>query len=479
MGGRLSRTLFPVGAIMAWSRLNEDRAAADEPWSAFLLKGLIDNANAYATDLAPGFSAVWRADRPPMWASMEAYAGGLVTFNVGQRATEVDLVLSIASHPTLVGYLKVYHPATDAFSTATIPAGATTVTVSVAFGSPQSGPQEFQLLYRSSVAEESIGHFHCFTAIGNQIAVRNDGNIFTVAANAGRQFWALQLTGSNVDDGQPIPPGGFHWYQIGRVNPILNVGGGQHADGYLITWPDVETNPPILRSTSTFIQQAPNYVQGDIFELSFLALYSVSLRVTATAGSLVPMLYAHDLAQSVSNLPRAQRLFAGSNQIQVAACPAMSQEFLGAVVTPDKPLLKIYSQEETGAVSLVVRLRAMAFEPAGGTPSLTLDLVEVAPGGFFNVIRTITIGEALIPLARPRRSFADPAFVHLALTGVNYGRGEWGLGDAALALDLDKAPLISTELNFTAERWSNGYFYAIQINTTVPIYVSAFYVGGA
>jgi len=362
-----------------WRKIDEDRAVPGEPWSAFLLKTLTDNANAYADELAPGFSAVWGYDTAPTWASLETFTGGWVVFNCGSKATEVVLTGTMEHHPTLGGYVRVFHPATGCSGDATITGGDATWTAKVIFNTPQSGPQEFQVLYKSTVAEESIGHFHCFTAIGNQISVRNDSNVFTVAANAGRQFWAIQLTGSNVDSGQPIPPGGFHWYQIGRVNPITNAGGGQHADGYLITCPDVETTPPILRTTSTFIQQAPNYVQGDIFELSWIKLRGVAFRVTANAASEVPMIYAHDLAQSVGMLPRAQRNFAGKHLIQVAASASKDAGFLGCLVTPDSPLLKVYATDAEATVTLSMRMRALTYLPTLGPPETTISAVEVRP----------------------------------------------------------------------------------------------------
>lgn len=461
-----------------WRKIDEDRARRDESWSAFLLKTLVDNANAYADELAPGFAAVWNVANPPTWASMESFAGGLVTFNVGQRALLVELVLTFQHHATLAGYLQIFHPASSSSTIVTVAAGATNATIQLAFNSPQSGVQEFQVLYKSTVAETSIGHFHCFTAIGNQISVRNDSSTFTVAAHAGRQFWAVQLAGTNVDDGNPISPGGFHWYQVGRVNELVNAGGGQHADGYLITWPDVETNPPILRSTSTFVQQAPNYVQGDIFELSWIALYSVAMRVTANGASEVPMLFAHDLAQPVSMIPSAQRNRGGNQLIQAVASASSQDAFLGALVDPSLPLVKFYSQDYRGTVSLMIRFRAMAYLPAEATPEITIDLVEVAPGGAFNFLATIPVGPVLIPLARPRRSFSDADFVHLAITGVNLGEGLWGMADAALSVDLTAPPVFTTTVTFDARKWADGYAYAIQINTTSAIYLSSLFVGG-
>lgn len=463
---------------MAWSKIDEDRAAYREAWSAFLLKGLIDNANSYATELAPGFTAVWAKGKEPTWASLAAFSGGVLTFNVGKAATSVEFVATFTHHGTIAGYLQVFHPISGAITTVSIAGGATSATISVEFNTPQSGPQEFHLLYKSGVGETSLGHFHAFTAIGNQVAVRNDDPAFTVAANAGRQFWAMQLAGTNVDAGQPIPPGGFHWYQIGRVNPILNVGGGQHADGYLITWPDVETNPPILRTTSTFVQQAGNYVQADIFPLSWIALNSVAMRVTGNAASVVPMVYAHDLAQSVSGIPRAQRLFAGNTLVQVAASASKYAGFLGCLVTPSDPLLKIYASAENETITLHLRFRAFSFVPTDAIPDLTVSVVEVTPGPNFNPLVSRPLGAMSVPLVRPRHSFNDGDFSILPLNGVNLGEGEWGMADAGFSSDLIRWQPVATTLTFMAQPWAIGALYAIQVDTTAPIYVSALYLGG-
>ena len=463
---------------MAWSKLDEDRAAANEPWSAFLLKGLVDNANAYASELAPGFAAAWSYQHPPKWASLADFTGTLVTFNCGSKATAVSFVLNFQHHASLGGYVRIVHPATGTYSDATIAAGDAEATLALSLLAPISGNQEFQVLYKSSMAETSIGHFHCFTAIGNQIAVRNDSSTFTVVANAGRQFWAVQLAGTNVDAGAPIPPGGFHSYQIGRVNPLTNAGGGQHADGYLITWPDVETSPPILRSTSTFVQQAPNYVQGDIFELSWISLLGVGFKVTANVASEVPMVYAHDLAQSVSGIPRSQRLFAGNQLIQVAACAAKDAGFLGCIVGPEAPLIKLYSADENGRANLTLRFRALLYAPTFTPPTCTISVVEVLPGNVFNPVVSLDLGTPAIPLMRARSSFAQRGFSTLAINGVNLGADEWGMADASFGMDLMTAPIITADLSFPVQRFVTGAVYAIQVDFTSEVYVASFYLGG-
>ena len=461
---------------MAWSKLDEDRAAEGESWSAFLLKGLTDNVNAYAGELAPGFAAAWSYQHPPKWASLADFTGTTVVFNCGRKATSVSFALNFTHHPTLDGYVRIVHPASASFGGAVIPAGTNDYIVSFDLTTPQSGPQEFQVLYRSSVAGESLGHFHCFTAIGNQIAVRN-GNL-NVAANAGRQFWALVLTSSNVDDGQPIAPGGFHQYQIGRVNPLANAGGGQHADGYLITWPDVETNPPILRSTSTFVNQAPNYVQGDIFELSWISLLGVGFRVTGNVASEVPMVYAHDLAQSVAGLSRCQRLFAGNSLIQVAASASKDEGFLGCIVGPEAPLLKFYASDVDGTVNLTLRFRALLYQPTFTPPTCTISVVEVTPGPTFNPLLSFDLGIPAIPLMRPRSSFEQRGFCTLAINGVNFGADEWGMADASFSDDLTSPPIIEQTLRFPVNSVSAGAIYAIQVDFTSAVYVASFYLGG-
>lgn len=462
---------------MAWSKLDEDRAVAKEPWSAFLLKGLVDNANAYASELAPGFAAAWSYQHPPKWASLADFTGTLVTFNCGSKATAVSFLLNFDHHATLTGYLRITHPATGSTTVETIAGGTAAVAISLSLSNAVSGNQEFEVLYKSSMAEESIGHFHCFTAIGNQVAVLNGS--LNVAANAGRQFWAVQLAGTNVDAGQPIPPGGFHTYQIGRVNPTTTSGGGQHADGYLITWPDVETSPPILRTTSTFVQQVPNYVQGDIFELSWISLLGVAFKVTANVASEVPMVYAHDLAQSVSGIPRSQRLFAGNQLIQVAACAAKDAGFLGCIVGPSAPMGHFYAADEDGTANLTLRFRALLYAPTFTPPTCTISVVEVTPGPTITTLVTLDLGTPAIPLMRARSSFEQRGFSTLAINGVNLGADEWGMADASFGLDLMTAPIISADLSFPVQRLgAAGAVYGIQVDFTSEVYVASFYLGG-
>jgi hypothetical protein len=462
---------------MAWSKLDEDRAAAKEPWSAFLLKGLVDNANAYASELAPGFAAAWSYQHPPKWASLADFTGSMVTFNCGSKATRVTFLLNFDHHPTLDGRVRVLHPTTGIFADEEIPAGTAALTLSLSLSAPVSGNQEFQVLYRSTVAGESLGFFNCFTAIGNQVAVR-DGTL-DVAASAGRQFWALVLTASNVDAGQPIAPGGFHQYQVGRVNPTTTAGGGNHPDGYLITWPDVESSPPILRTTSTFVNQAANYVEGDIFELSWISLLGVAFKVTANVASEVPMVYAHDLAQSVSGIPRSQRLFAGNQLIQVAACAAKDAGFLGCIVGPEAPFMSFYSADENGTANLTLRFRALLYAPTFTPPTCTISVVEVTPGPNFNPLVSLDLGTPGLPLMRARSSFEQRGFSTLAINGVNLGADQWGMADASFGLDLMTAPIISADLSFPVQSLgATGATYAIQVDFSSEVYVASFYLGG-
>ena len=83
-----------------------------------------------------------------------------------------------------------------------------------------------------------------------------------------------------------------------------------------------------------------------------------------------------------------------------------------------------------------------------------------------------------VPLVRPRHSFNDGDFSILPLNGVNLGEGEWGMADAGFSSDLARGPMVSTTLTFMAQPWAIGALYAIQVDTTAPIYVSALYIGG-
>jgi hypothetical protein len=460
---------------MAWSKLDEDRAAEGESWSAFLLKGLTDNANAYAAELAPGFSAAWSYQHPPKWASMLAFAGTTVVFNCGRNATACTFALNFDHAPNLTGYLMISHPATGASVVEEIPGRAAVVSMTLALPNAVSGPQEFQVLYKSSVSEESIGDFHCFTAIGNQIAVRN-GRL-NVAANAGRQFWAVELAGSNVDAGAPIPPGGFHTYQVGRVNPTTTSGGGQHADGYLITWPDVETNPPILRTTSTFVQQVPNYVEGNIYELSWISLLGVAFKVTANQATTVPMVYAHDLAQSVAGIPRSQRLFAGNSLIQVAACASKDAGFLGCIVGPGAPMTHFFAAPTEGSASLIFRMRFMRFNNLLAPLTGTLAVQKITPGNIFTPLITYDLGSLFPPAVRGRATVAQVGFCTTAVNGVFLGSEEWGMADAAFPLDLSNGQIFTQQLSFPVISWTDA-IYAVQFETTAEVYLASFYLGG-
>jgi hypothetical protein len=226
------------------------------------------------------------------------------------------------------------------------------------------------------------------------------------------------------------------------------------------------------------VGQAGNYVQGDIFELSWISLLGVGFKVTANAASEVPMVYAHDLAQSVAGIPRSQRLFAGNSLIQVAASASKDASFLGCIVGPDAPLTKLYASDENGTANLTLRFRALVYQPTLTPPTCTISVVEVTPGPNFNPLLSFDLGILEIPLMRPRSSFEQRGFCTLAINGVNFGADEWGMADASFAQDLTSPPIIEQTLRFPVQTVATGAIYAIQVEFTSAVYVASFYLGG-
>jgi hypothetical protein len=190
------------------------------------------------------------------------------------------------------------------------------------------------------------------------------------------------------------------------------------------------------------------------------------------------MVYAHDLAQSVSGIPRSQRLFAGNQLIQVAACAAKDAGFLGCIVGPGAPMLHFYAADENGTANLTLRFRALVYEPTFTPPTCTISVAEVTPGPIITTLVTLDLGTPGLPLMRARSSFEQRGFSTLAINGVNLGADEWGMADASFGLDLMTAPIITANLSFPVTRVATGAIYAIQVDFTSEVYVASFYLGG-
>lgn len=192
------------------------------------------------------------------------------------------------------------------------------------------------------------------------------------------------------------------------------------------------------------------------------------------------MVYAHDLAQSVGGIPRSQRLFAGNQLIQVAACASKDAGFLGCIVGPDAPLINLYAADENGTANLTLRFRALLYQPTFTPPTCTISVVEVLPGNIINPLVTRNLGTPMIPLTRARSSFEQRGFSTLAINGVNLGADMWSMADASFGMDLMASPIITADLSFPVQRLPvTGAVYGIQVEFTSEVYVASFYLGGA
>ena len=178
-------------------------------------------------------------------------------------------------------------------------------------------------------------------------------------------------------------------------------------------------------------------------------------------------------------LPRSQRLSAGNQLIQVAASASKDEGFLGCIVGPEAPLIKLYAADENGTANLTLRFRALLYVPTFTPPTCTISVAEVLPGPIFNPLLSFDLGILTIPLMRPRSSFAQRGFATLAINGVNFGADEWGMADASFGDDLTSPPIIEQTLRFPVRSLgATGAVYAIQVDFTSAVYVASFYLGG-
>jgi hypothetical protein len=212
----------------------------------------------------------------------------------------------------------------------------------------------------------------------------------------------------------------------------LNVDRPPH--GVLVTYGDVETNPPILpTNTSAGGGGATVGPTGYIVELGRLELYSIAVEVVANEPTEIAP-YAYQQPTPINAIPN--RINAGMSELQPNAATSInSGGFLNCVLPAGEELtFAFFIQVSDSVQQLLVSFKAVAYKFFDAAPDITFG-VRDAQG---NTVGT-DITHSNMPVPRvaartrsDRRVTGEASFMN----GVLAGDENWGMRDAMAYTDV-------------------------------------------
>jgi hypothetical protein len=303
----------------------------------------------------------------------------------------------------------------------------TTVEIPFTYGTPASGLRGFHIGWASEVGD-LVGQVEVVGAVGNQVFCEPTSPVqfpFTLAAGSYTEMYhglLIDTTGTG-----PAPAANARlFYQVCAFKHNLNPDRPPH--GVLVTYGDIETNPPIL-PTNTVGGGGGATVgpEGNIYELGRLELYSIAVEVVANEPTEIAP-YAYQQPTPINAIPN--RINAGMSELQPnAATNINSGGFLGCVLPAGEELtFAFFIQTNKSVQQLLVSFKAVAYKFFDAAPDITFG-VRDAQG---NTVGTdITHSNMPVPrlAAKTRTDRRVPGEASF-MNGVLAGDELWGRRDA-------------------------------------------------
>jgi len=470
---------------MTWTKLDDDTCVTDQPLSAFVGKRLTDNVNAYAAQLSRlttfAYPTTSAGAAKVKWASFSGSRGTAVTVDVGINALFYNFRIFCRTTNGSLGGTITIHGIDDGTYVQKYFAGSatpTTVEIPFTYTTPASGLRGFFIGWESEVGD-LVGQVDVVGAVGNQVFCEPTSPAqfpFTLAAGSYTEMYhalLIDTTGTG-----PAPAGNARrTYQVCAFKHNLN--GDRPPHGVLVTYGDVENNPPIL-PTSTVGGGGGSTVGplGNIYELGRLELYSISVEVVASQTAEIPP-YAYQQPTPINAI--ANRINAGMLELQPnAATHITTGGFLNCVLPAGEELtFAFFIQTNKSVQQLLVSFKAVAYTFFSAAPDITFG-VRDALG---NTVGT-DITHSNMPVPRvgaktrtDRRVPGEASFMN----GVLAGDQLWGMRDAmdytdvmmGLPVRFTWGPNVETEIAWGEDGSTDTVYYGT-ITATSDLYIYGF-----
>lgn len=463
---------------MAWTKLDDDAVAADQPLSAFVGNRLTANVNTYIKELQRSATFAYpttSAGAPKVkWASMMGRRGTVITVDCGRNASDfVFKVFYKTTNAAIGGTLYVRD--IDAGTTVSVPVPGTAVasTLTVPFLSyGVRGLRGFHISFESNASESAVGTVEVVGGIGNQVFCEPFGANypFTLATGYYEMYHFISFDPST---GNPAPaPDARLQYQVCAFRHNTNPNRPPH--GVLVVWPELEVTPPILTTNTT---GAPKN-NANLFELGRLELFSITVEMSWPTNNNILPPYVYEQPTSLNQLNNY--IDSAMRNLQPdAATNISSGGYLGCVLPAgEEATFAFFVQTDMSVQQLLVSFRAVAYNQAQDVPSITFGVRDYQG----NMVGTDIVQQSVpVPRITAQTTMEPQAGAAVFMNGVFAGDQLWGMRDA---MDLDNA-LMGMPIRFTwgpnavgdIAQGSNGTTDAVYYGTitaTSDLYIYGF-----
>lgn len=470
---------------MAWSKIDDTTVTSDQPLSAFVGKRLTDNTNSYPTDLTrlTTFAYPTTAAGAPKvkWAAYERPRGTFFTVDVGVAALNFIIkVFYRTTNGSLGGQIYVRHADSGAQVQVAAPGSATPTTVEVPFttSSPLHGLQGFYIAWISDVSEEDVGRVQPVGSVGNQVFVEAAaGNPFPFTYATGTYAEMYHLLRIDPAITRPAPSANSLLdYQICAFKHNLNV--DHPPEGVLLIWPELEIQPAIIPTDSS-APGGSNKLDGSLYELGRIELYSISVEVYEANPATVLPPYAYQQVTPINELNN--RVNSSMMVLQPNAATLQSTDgFLGCVLPAGtEATFAFFIQTKDSVQQLITSFQAVTYNAAqDSSVDITFGVRDY--GG--NTVGTdITKTAVSVPRYSAQTTRGLSSDTMIAMNGVLAGDEKWGMRDGMTYMDGRKGtpvtftwgPNAAGDIAWGQPGTANAVYYGT-ITATSDLYIYGF-----
>jgi hypothetical protein len=462
---------------MAWKKLDDEltEPTAQEPLSAFLVRGLTRNVNDYSTALTRGGAFAFDNETVAMqWASYDQPTGFVFTVDVGIAATQVQFdIFGNTKTATAGGTLVVRHldSSTQIFTPIAADTSLLLRTVTFDLPIPMTGLQGFFIGWQSDVGED-LGFVRLRGGVENQVfcdQASGSGHwTFPTAAGTGIETHLLLRIDQVTNAGNVQPSGDARRdYQICYFRHFT----GNNPDGTFVIWPELDQTPAVLPTRYDNGLQ----VLGHVFELGCFQLWSVSATTTEVQVGNAALPNAYDQTTALNAIAQA-----ASNSL-TPVMPSLSNivstpGLFGRVLRAGDRLEFTFAVQNDADFGVQVNFRAFSIniaQPNFNTPDFTFDVLDYLGNPIGS---QVLLEKQSVPRFVPQTAYGASSSSLVCANGVSSVVDEWGMRDAMPVVEVMRPTSIAMRYPTTTfDKVAAGGVYTGQITATSDLYIFAFF----
>jgi hypothetical protein len=462
---------------MAWKKLDDEltEPTAQEPLSAFLVRGLTRNVNDYSTALTRGGAFAFDNETVAMqWASYDQPTGFVFTVDVGIAATQVQFdIFGNTKTATAGGTLVVRHldSSTQIFTPIAADTSLLLRTVTFDLPIPMTGLQGFFIGWQSDVGED-LGFVRLRGGVENQVfcdQASGSGHwTFPTAAGTGIETHLLLRIDQVTNAGNVQPSGDARRdYQICYFRHFT----GNNPDGTFVIWPELDQTPAVLPTRYDNGLQ----VLGHVFELGCFQLWSVSATTTEVQVGNAALPNAYDQTTALNAIAQA-----ASNSL-TPVMPSLSNivstpGLFGRVLRAGDRLEFTFAVQNDADFGVQVNFRAFSIniaQPNFNTPDFTFDVLDYLGNPIGS---QVLLEKQSVPRFVPQTAYGASSSSLVCANGVSSVADEWGMRDAMPVVEVMRPTSVAMRYPTTTfDKVAAGGVYTGQITATSDLYIFAFF----